>query len=260
MEKKHIKILLAALSAILVASIGAVILLTHSSSSNDAACAENVARLQELETADISSIEKQLKELKKQDQSGATAALAEEGSILSDVEIKQVFQGSVIIGDSITESIVEYGFLDTDVVVSKRGLSIVNADEQIQTAIGLHPSTVFMAFGSNDLDIYEGDSASFIDAYRTQLQKLSEALPDSPVYINGILPILQSTIDEIPSLGYYPQFNQALQELCTETGCTYIDTSFLVNGGESMYEPDGEHVIRDYYPKWLTLMAKTAGL
>ncbi|MDO4338557.1 MAG: GDSL-type esterase/lipase family protein [Eubacteriales bacterium] len=260
MEKKHIIILLSALCAILAAGTGAVVLLTRTPSSRETACAENVARLQEMETADISSIEKQLNELKKQDQSTATATLLEEGGILSDVEIKQAFQGSVIIGDSITESIVEYGFLDTDVVVSKRGLSIVNADEQIQTAIGLHPSTIFMAFGSNDLEIYESDSASFIDAYRTQLQKLSEALPDSPVYINGILPILQSTIDEVPALGYYPQFNQALQELCMEMGYTYIDTAYLVNDGESMYEPDGEHVIRDYYPKWLTLMAKTAGL
>ena len=43
-------------------------------------------------------------------------------------------------------------------------------------------------------------------------------------------------------------------------GCTYIDNSFIVDGNENMYEPDGEHVIRDFYPKWLTYMAEMAGL
>lgn len=117
-----------------------------------------------------------------------------------------------------------------------------------------------MAFGSNDLEEYAEDSASFIDAYRQQIQKLQKALPDSPIYINGILPILQSAIDEIPALGNYPQYNEGLQALCEEMGCTFIDNSFIIENNESMYEPDGEHVVLDFYPKWLTYMAETAGL
>lgn len=72
-------------------------------------------------------------------------------TVLDDVQIRQAFAGSVILGDSITNSIVEYGYLDTDVVVAKLGLSVAGADEQIATAISLNPSHVFMAFGSNDL-------------------------------------------------------------------------------------------------------------
>jgi len=41
-------------------------------------------------------------------------------------------------------------------------------------------------------------------------------------------------------------------------GCTFIDDTFLVD--ESMYEPDGEHMVYNYYPKWLTYMAERAGL
>ena len=44
-------------------------------------------------------------------------------------------------------------------------------------------------------------------------------------------------------------------------GCTFIDNSAIVEGSsEDLYEPDGEHVIQDYYPKWLTHMAQAAGL
>lgn len=243
---------------------GAIAFFVTRSSKPDSSCIENVARLQAMESSDISQTEKQLKELRKQDKDSVISAMqdsiTDSSAVLSDVEIKQVFQGSVIIGDSITESIWEYGFLDTDVVISKRGLSVAAADEQIATAIGLHPSTIFMAFGSNDLENYISDSASFIEDYRVQVRKLKEALPDSPIYINGILPILPSTIEAVPALGYYPEYNEALQAFCEEMGCTYIDNSFIVEGNDSMYEPDGEHVIRDYYPKWLTYMAETAGL
>lgn len=217
-----------------------------------------------METADISETEKQLQDLKASDTSAQAAQIQEEISnqtgILDNVAIRQAFQGTAIIGDSITESIVEYGFLDTDVVISQRGLSVANAGEQISTAIGLHPTVIFMAFGANDLELYGSDSDSFIAAYRSQVQKLQEALPDSPIYINGILPPTDSAIAQIPDLANYSQYNQALQAFCKEMGCTFIDNSFIVNGNENMYEPDGEHVIADFYPQWLTCMAETAGL
>lgn len=264
MRKTHnTKFLLFAVPVGLIAT-GTIAFFVTRSPKPDQTCTDNVARLEALASSDISQTEKMLRDLKNKEKSAAETAsqegIADGSSVLDDVAIKQAFQGTVIIGDSITESIWEYGFLDTDVVVSKRGLSIAAADEQIETAIGLQPSVIFMAFGSNDLETYIDDSDAFIDAYRIQVQKLKDALPDSPIYINGILPILQSTIDSVPALGYYPKYNEALQAFCQETGCTYIDNSFIVDGNESMYEPDGEHVIRDFYPKWLTYMAETAGL
>lgn len=227
---------------------GAVIFLCTRGNENDSVCKENVARLQALkQTTGISS--------------GSDASDGSGSTLLSDVEIRQVFAGNVIIGDSITESIVEYGYLDTDVVVSKRGLNVGAADDQISTAIALNPSHVFMAFGSNDLEIYGSASSEFIDAYRTQIKKIQTALPDVPIYINCILPITDEAIAQTPDLGYYPDYNEGLIKLCQEMGCTFIDNSTIVtDSSENLYEPDGEHVIQDYYPKWLTNMAQIAGL
>ena len=242
---------------------GAVIFLCTRGNENDSVCKENVARLQALETSDISQTQAQLQTLKQTTgiSSGSDASDGSESTLLSDVEIRQVFAGNVIIGDSITESIVEYGYLDTDVVVSKRGLNVGAADDQISTAIALNPSHVFMAFGSNDLEIYGSASSEFIDAYRTQIKKIQTALPDVPIYINCILPITDEAIAQTPDLGYYPDYNEGLIKLCQEMGCTFIDNSTIVtDSSENLYEPDGEHVIQDYYPKWLTNMAQIAGL
>ena len=106
-----------------------------------------------------------------------------------------------------------------------------------------------MAFGSNDLEIYGSASSEFIDAYRTQIKKIQTALPDVPIYINCILPITDEAIAQTPDLGYYPDYNEGLIKLCQEMGCTFIDNSTIVtDSSENLYEPDGEHVIQDYYP------------
>ena len=241
---------------------GAVIFLCTRGNENDSVCKENVARLQALENSDISQTEEQLQALKQTSGSDSDASADNsEASVLSDVQIRQVFAGSVIIGDSITESIVEYGYLDTDVVVSKRGLNVSAADDQISTAIALNPSHVFMAFGSNDLELYGSASSEFVSDYKEQIKKIQTALPGVPIYINSILPITDDAIAQTPDLGYYADYNEGLIKLCQEMGCTFIDNSAIVtDSSENLYEPDGEHVIQDYYPKWLTHMAQTAGL
>lgn len=244
--------------------IGGIAFLLFSASGKDAQCKAALQKLEEMETMDISVVEAQMTALKEQEKE-ARQELTKEGirnseTLLSDIELKQAFSGSIIVGDSITEAISGYGLLGTDVVIGKKGLRIDSADEQIQTAINLCPSHLFLAFGTNDMEVYNGNAAGFIDAYRVQIEKIKAALPDTPVYINSILPVQDFVLASNPSLGYSGKFNEALQALCEETGCTFIDSTFLVEGNDSMYEPDGEHVVLDYYPKWLTYMAEMAGL
>ena len=75
------------------------------------------------------------------------------------------------------------------------------------------------------------------------------------------VPLTDEAIAANPSLGYYSDYNDGLVNLCQELGCTFIDnTSIVENSSENLYEPDGEHVIQTYYPKWLTHMAQIAGL
>lgn len=256
---KNNKIILAVIPATILLAAGVAFFCSRSSNS-DKLCQETVTRLEQLEAADISDTESQLRLLAEKDRP-ASSSTSEEGvlgDILTDVQIKQVFQGTVIVGDSITESIAEYGFLDTSIVVAKLGLRIDAADEQISTAISLNPSVFFLSFGANDLEIYNGDSSAFITAYKEKIDQIKAALPETPIYINSILPIQQSAIDLSPALAYYDSFNQALASFCEESGCTFIDDSFLVD--ENMYEPDGEHMVYSYYPKWLTYMAERAGL
>ena len=162
---KNNKTILAVIPAVVVLAAGVAFFCSRSGNT-DKQCQETVERLQKLETADISSIEDAIRALsEKEKPTGSDSEEGVLGDILTDVQIKQAFQGTVIVGDSITESIAEYGFLDTSIVVAKLGLRIDDADDQINTAISLNPSVFFLSFGANDLEIYNGDSSAFIDAY-----------------------------------------------------------------------------------------------
>ena len=220
---------------------------------------ENRAKVEALEKQDITKIDKQLKALGGNKKSKEPIA-KEEGQILDNVDLKKAYEDAVIIGDSFTESIVEYGFLDTDVVLYKRGLSVSQAEEYVNTAISLNPSTVFFVFGTNDMENWNENSNIFIDEYRKQLNRLKEGLPDVDIYINGILPATAEAIAAIPSYAYSPQYNEALIKMCEEDGYTFVDCSYIIEGKDYMYEPDGIHMIKEYYPEWLSHLAYVAGL
>ncbi len=225
---------------------------------------QTVARLKAMEQKDVSSIGAaeivSLPEAQVNISEDEIKANILAGQLLGNVEIRQKFAQTAIIGDSITESIWEYGYLDQDVVISKRGLSVANANDQFATAISTNPRVVFLSFGSNDLESYLDNVDGFISGYRTQLQKLKDSLPGVPIYINLILPLTEGAIAATPALQYYPQYNEALLSLCQEMGCTPLDEAFIVEANPDMYEPDGQHVIASYYPMWLTYMAEMAGL
>lgn len=117
-----------------------------------------------------------------------------------------------------------------------------------------------MCFGANDLETYKKDSSRFAKEYTEQIKKLQKALPDTRIFVNSIFPIEASAIKEHPSLAYYSEYNKKLQEMCPTLNCTYIDSTILVEQNPNYFEPDGEHFIFKFYPKWLTYMAIKAGL
>ena len=88
---------------ILVGSI--VFLYSRPGSGDDRICQENVAKLQELENADIAQTEQQLQNLKKSEEDDSLRNM-DSSTVLDDVQIRQAVAGSVILGDSITNSIV----------------------------------------------------------------------------------------------------------------------------------------------------------
>ena len=171
-----------------------------------------------------------------------------------------VFANTVIMGDSIAEGLVDYQLLTSIQVVASRGRNVDTIDDDIQKVINLAPSYIFMEYGMNDLQYFRQNTPLFISEYTDAVQKLQTALPNTKIYVNAILPIMQNAINRIPENAGWPNFNTALKQMCADLGVTYIDNASILTENGIKYNPDGIHPMFDYFPLWLDHMAEVAGL
>ena len=167
---------------------------------------------------------------------------------------------AVIVGDSVAEGFLDYEFLESDAVIAEKGLRVDNAGEEIQKALDLSPTHLFLSIGLNDLEYCKGDSGRFIERYRERILEIRKEQPELPIYINGILPILPEAVEQKAELGAVDAFNEALREMCEEMELTFIDSGDLLEGKEEWYQKDAIHLKAQFYPLWLNRMEETAGL
>ena len=177
-----------------------------------------------------------------------------------DAQIRSWFQGSVILGDSITSAAEEFGFLDTDVIIAKIGISLIGSEDLLDDAISRNPKLIVLFFGANDIDNYGGDPNAFVDAYNSAVSRIRSSLPDVPIYLHAILPVQEGvyTGDEFAPR---TSFNEALEAYCLKTdNVYYINADFLLEQKPELFEPDGMHPVSTFYPRWLTYIADVTGL
>jgi len=140
--------------------------------------------------------------------------------------LRRKFQGTAIIGDSITEGLVSYDVLGTDIVIFKRGVGLSGAHSLLNRAKGLHPKIVFLSFGTNDLITYRGHPAPFIKKYKSVINYSRKIMPHTRICINCVLPIKNYAIKRQHSLGAYGAFNTAMKKN-VQTGKAYLHRQFF---------------------------------
>lgn len=227
---------------------------------------EGLSVLEQMEQRDVASVQQTVSEA--QTVAGSDAVeqnltVSSENQELTDEEIlslnyRDIFSGCALLGDSITSEIVEYGYLDSDNVFCKTGISMVSADEYIEKAKGLNPKIVFLNFGSNDIDMYQYNEDKFREACKTLYDKVQAAMPDAQIYVNSIFPVTQKVIEKDPWREETARYNEIMKEVCEEYGIPFLDHTYLAT--EERYAPDGMHFQPGMYPHWLYSMAKGAGL
>lgn len=178
-----------------------------------------------------------------------------------DISIfNQWFDNCAIVGDSLTEGAGYYGFLDSSILFSRIGCSVVGAGELVESMVQMHPQKVFLALGNNDMENYGSDVELFIEKYRDLISEIRRSLPDSQIYVAAVLPVQQKAIDKEPKRKNVNLYNEHLEKMCEELKMTFLDPSFILEKDDSLYEPDGIHTVKKFYYKWLTYLADMAGV
>lgn len=165
-----------------------------------------------------------------------------------------------IAGDSVAAAITEYGFLDKSKVFAKVGASVRSAGEIIETMEAVQPYIVFLCFGLNDAELYEEKTELFIRDYVACIEQIRQALPFAAIYICSVPSVTSEAVQKTAAYAYLPAYNDALQKMCDEQNLAFLDASFILEQQPELYDQDGIHPKKAFYPKWLTFLADAAGV
>ena len=225
---------------------GIVYGVTHFTSSG-ADTEEGIAYIKAAEAEDITVIEQKIAQLESQD-----------GGEEDTRSAKEKFASSVVMGDSITEGLVEYDVLSASSVVSKIGVHLDELDDQVAQVKELNPQVIFLTFGMNDVIEDGEDTVQFRSDYEALVKQIQEEVPDAHIFVNSIFPVLDSAVENESALGRISEYNTVLSEMCTKLQIGFMDNTELVS--DQYYEEDGIHFKAEFYPLWADRMAEVASL
>lgn len=216
---------------------------------------KGLQKLKQMEQTDVAKVDKKIQKLEEAERQADEEWASRPAS--------EKFANALVLGDSVTQGLSEFGILDAAYVQADRGTGVSEAadnkiEEHLAKAEELKPQVLFLAYGMNDIEATRGDAKAFAKTYKAVLDRLKESLPDTRIYINSILPVKQSVIDENEWYGNIDEYNKALKALCEKEDVTFIDNGSLVK--EEYYTEDGIHMQPDYYTEWVNHMAEVAGL
>lgn len=172
--------------------------------------------------------------------------------ILKKLKDKDIQTKALFLGDSVTESIGFYEFIDESRVIGQKGLTIAKAEKSIDKLKSAKVKNIFILLGTNDLESGM-DQATFIKQYADLIDHIKENLPQSDIFIQSILPIDKNKEASRPNLvnSRIDEFNKALMELCIEKEVSYLNIATVLKNDAKLFEPDGIHPKFDFYKKWI---------
>ena len=212
---------------------------------------EGIETVSELEKKDVAKVQQKFKEreekkAKEEKSNGNTT------STTSENNYKVLFKSTVFMGDSLTQPLSLYGFLDNTSVVAEKGRNIDKALSDLDRVVNLCPSTIVMLFGMNDLGYYN-NIEDYITKYKELVSELKSRIPDvelvilSPTYITEQAALTTTFL----SSDRIDKSNELLQEMCKKEKITYIDIRDIQINNPNLFEPDGIHLVGSFYPLML---------
>lgn len=199
--------------------------------------------LKKLENRDITSVEQEVKSVRKQSRLAAIEA--------GELSLWAQFSDYVIFGDSRTVGFYFHEFLDKQRVIADGGYTIADIATFKDQITALNPSYLFLCTGLNDVSIgYWETPEEYVAAYEKVVQELMSALPNTDIYINSILPAKDPAFERSSKWREIPDYNAAVKAWCEEKGYHYIDNTKVYEEHSDLYDADGIHFRKDFYQYW----------
>lgn len=195
----------------------------------------------------------------------------EETSTVYTKYSKKFFEDDLFIGDSISTGLYLYGKLDGNNVAASVGYTPYKAystaielyDGTTRTALeyaqDMQPKRIFVMLGSNGMS-GDGDLSAMQDTYKTLIDKLSTACPNSEIYCLSVTPVTKDS-SAAASSGITNEiiqsFNAYIEKLCNDSKIRYFDIYTLMCDADGYFsadyaEMDGLHFLGAAYDAMLS--------
>ena len=172
------------------------------------------------------------------------------------VAVRTLFANTIFFGDSMTQAIGEYGFLDMTNIVYQRSATIDVLITKIPEVAATLPKQVVIFTGLNDCNHYT-DIADYRRDYVTLLQQLKTSIPGVNIIVSSLLSPSDALGQVRADLVRAPQFDQELRSICQENDVTYVDSTWIVR--QKNYLDDGIHMNRTFYRVWFRYLKALLG-
>lgn len=187
------------------------------------------------------------------------------------------FADAAFLGDSLTAGfcaneynidvggalICGYEGISPNTVVNRTTVTSPDRGEEVPLDVlaAAQPAKLYILIGTNAL-VQPGNDDSFLAYYGKMLDDLRTALPDTTFYVQSVLTATQEKVsDSLPGLApdRLAAINAAIQQLCAERGCYYLDLSaeFADDAGylqTDFSQPDGVHLTVSGYSEWVSYL------
>ena len=218
--------------------------------------AEGLEIIQKAESGDITVIENKIAGLE-----AIAVDVDDDDEVIDTRSLKEKFDSSVIMGDSIAMGFSEYGVLNSSSVIAEIGARIgdkASVKEQIEKAKEMNPQMLFLCYGINDIKDSNTMITEFLSSYKEIIVYIQKELPNTKIFVNSIFPVENSAVAEDEKLGEIEQYNEKLREICDNKQIAFLDNTELVSS--QYYEEDGIHFVPEFYDKWAKEIVEVAEL
>lgn len=245
-RKKNKKIVIGGAIAVAVLFLGiAVTEIVKGVSNKGIDTSEGLEIIREAEEANLAEIEVKIQNLEKKSESADD----------QEKSMKERFNSTVVIGDSIIEGFSENDVLNASSVISNSGM---DWEGQLEKLKEVNPKVVFLTYCIDDILDSNGNTKSYIKQFKTRIEDVRKVVPESSVFVNALFPVRQSALKKEPRYNKVDKYNEELSKLCDKLQVGFVDNSSVRT--VQYYEEDGVHFNSAFYPIWAERMAEVASL
>lgn len=160
---------------------------------------------------------------------------------------KSVYGKSVFLGDSLLIGLEDV--LEDSNVISNAGATALFALKEVDKIASNKPENLFILLGSDDL-LWPVDNPvedSLIN-YTKLIAEIKGKLPNVKVHVLSVTPVTKEAMKVEPRYKNIPDYNKELEMMAIREKINYIDLSPIFEKHQNLYNKDGIHFKKDFYP------------